>query len=193
MLMRLAVAVGAAALTAVVAPRPAAAQLDGLLPGTQVRVVGTASSLRGTFHSIGADTLRVAVYASGAPVAIALRNIVELRAVQPRSRVRGAAFGAAVGAAILASLLVVDCWTDYDECRTDYELPADVSGPRALQEAAFVGAVGGGALAAAIGALWPGTREVKLWLPPAALALVELSAGGSAAGAVLRARIATGR
>jgi hypothetical protein len=193
MLMRLVVALGALALVAVVAPRPAAAQVDGLLPGTQVRVFGTASSLRGTFHSISADTLRVAVYAGGAPVAIALRNIVELRAVQPRSRLRGAAFGATVGAAILASALVLDCWTDYDECRTDYELPADASGTRTLQEAALVGAVGGGMLGAVIGAIWPGSRELPVRLPTAALAPVELSAGGSAAGAVLRARIATGR
>jgi hypothetical protein len=191
---RIAVVAGTLALLAAVLPRPAAAQGDVLLPGTQVRVVSHASSsVRGTVQSVTADTLRLVIHTGGASIALGLNDIAELRAIESRSRLQGTLRGAAMGGVAAGVLLLVDCWNDVAECRAFHEMPYDWSDGRVMRGAAVEGALGGMVIGGVIGSIWPGSRQVRVALPGRDVPSLELSLRSSRSGAAVQARIPTGR
>jgi hypothetical protein len=186
------VVAGTVALLAAVLPRPVAAQ-SVLLPGAQVRVLGQSSSVRGTVISMTADSLSLALLPGGASIAVGLNDIRELRTVEPRSRLHGGMRAAAIGGAVAGVLILADCWSDVEDCRSFYDMPYDWSDARVVQSAAVEGALSGLLIGGTIGAIWPGSRQVRVPLPVREVAAIELSARPTRSGAVLEARIPTAR
>jgi hypothetical protein len=148
-------------LVLLLAPRNVHAQ-EPLMPGSQIRVIGAGTSLRGVLHSMDEDSIRVLLHIATPPVAVSLGSVYEVRMVEPRGRLAGAGRGLAIGAAVGVPLFLLDCWSDMDACRMEYELPEDATSGQALTQAVYVGVVGAGAIGAVVGAMWPGRREVPV-------------------------------